>query len=65
MTMARDRSAFRQVDVTRAIKAARAAGVEVLRVEIEPLSGKIVIVSGSAPGEAPSPFDEWKARHAG
>lgn len=33
---------FKQVDVTRAVKGAVAAGVEVGRVEIEP-SGKIVV----------------------
>ena len=35
---------FRQSDVCRAVKGAKAAGVEVKRVEIDP-SGKIIIVS--------------------
>jgi hypothetical protein len=35
---------FRQSDVCRAVKGAKAAGVEVKRVEVDP-SGKIIIVS--------------------
>jgi hypothetical protein len=37
-------AAFRQADLTRAIKAAKAAGVEIGRIEIDPASGKIVII---------------------
>jgi hypothetical protein len=42
--MARARSAFRQQDVTRAVKAVAAAGVEIARIEIDK-AGKIIIVS--------------------
>jgi hypothetical protein len=42
--MARAPSTFRQHDVTRAIRAAAAAGVKVARVEID-RDGKIVIVT--------------------
>ena len=47
--MARRACTFRQQDVTRAIKATMAAGVEVQRVEID--GGKIVIVPGKPQSE--------------
>ena len=56
--MARTPSAFRQADVTRAVKAVVAAGVDIARVEIDKL-GKIVIVTGSErPGEG-AEANEW------
>jgi hypothetical protein len=45
--MARGPSTFRQRDVTAAIKAARAAGVEVARVEVS-TDGRILLVLGEA-----------------
>jgi hypothetical protein len=66
--MARAPSTFRQQDVTRAIKAVVAAGVDIARVEIDK-AGKIVIVTGR-PLEVTNPQDEldrelqdWEARH--
>jgi hypothetical protein len=66
--MARAPSTFRQQDVTRAVKAVVAAGVDIARVEID-RAGKIVIVTGR-PLEATNPQDEldrelqdWEARH--
>ncbi len=44
--VARGPSTFKQQDVTRAIRAARAAGIEVQRIEIEIDPGKIVVVAG-------------------
>lgn len=46
--MARAPSIFRQQDVTRAFRAAKAAGVRVVRVEID-RDGKIVIVTAEEP----------------
>jgi hypothetical protein len=54
--MARGSSTFRQRDVTAAIKAARAAGVEVARVEVDK-DGKIVVITGK-PDEAEPPQEQ-------
>jgi hypothetical protein len=59
--MSRGRHAFRQADITRAIKAAQAAGQEVSRFEIDH-DGRIVIIIGKQ-GEEPvkpdkNPWDE-------
>jgi hypothetical protein len=43
-------SRFRQGDVTKAVKAAKAAGVDVARIEVSS-DGKIAIITGK-PGEA-------------
>lgn len=55
--MSRARSAFRQQDVTRAVRAVMAAGEQVRRVEVDK-SGKIVVIVGQ---EAPQPgqSNEW------
>lgn len=60
---------FRQGDVTRAIRAMRNAGVDLLRVEIEK-SGRIVLITSSSAGGGLSPADdldreleEFEARH--
>jgi hypothetical protein len=69
--MARARPAFRQADVTRAVKGARAAGLNIGRVEID-RDGKIVLIVGSeAPEASPEQDDldheleEFNARHGG
>jgi ATP-dependent exoDNAse (exonuclease V) alpha subunit len=51
-TMPRAPSTFRQTDVTRAVRAVVAAGVEIMRVEIDK-AGKIVIVAATAPADSP------------
>jgi hypothetical protein len=59
--MTRQPSTFRQRDLTAAIKAARAAGVEVSRIEIDK-AGKIVIVVGkplAAEEDAAQGTNEW------
>ena len=45
--MPRRRSPFRQIDIERAIKAAKAAGATDVRVELEPC-GKLILVTGRA-----------------
>lgn len=49
--MARGACTFRQQDVTRALRAAKAAGETVQRIEIDK-SGKIVVVTGQPETEA-------------
>jgi hypothetical protein len=52
--------------VTRALRAAVAARVEVQRVEIDPATGKIVLVIGGGAdtqetSELAAPLDSWRA----
>jgi hypothetical protein len=58
---------FRQTDVTRALKAARRAGFERVRVEIDQ-DGKIAIVAGDGVDKTEiaieDPLDQWIAKHA-
>jgi hypothetical protein len=65
--MARGPSTFRQQDVTRAVKALIAAGVDIARVEIDS-AGKIVIVAGKALEGCPQndldrELQQWETRH--
>jgi hypothetical protein len=57
-------SKFRQSELTRALKAAIAAGLEVAAVEIDP-SGKIVIMTGAKElASSASALDKWMAKDA-
>ena len=60
--MAKTVATFRQADLTRAVKAARAVGLDVVATEIAP-DGTIRLVhkAGSAP-DISDPFDAWKAK---
>jgi hypothetical protein len=66
--MARAQSTLRKADIVRVLRAAKAAGVDIARVEID-AAGKIVIVTGKNTGvpenSAVSPLDTWMAKHAG
>ena len=66
--MARGPCTFRQQDVTRALRAAKAAGLAVDRVEID-RAGKIVIVAekmdAAKTGFSNNPVNEWDAAPAG
>lgn len=44
--MPRPPSAFKQADIAKAVKAVRSAGVDILRVEVDP-NGKVVIVTAT------------------
>jgi hypothetical protein len=56
--MARAPSTFRQSDITRAIRAARKAGVENVRIEITK-DGKLVIITAPEPEPAPE-VAKWR-----
>jgi hypothetical protein len=61
--MPRRPSTFKQRDVTRAVKAVTAAGVDIGRIEID-TTGKIVIVPGKPQVQNSTPLDAWMAKHA-
>ena len=54
--MARAPSTFRQLDVTRAVKAVAAAGVHIARVEIDK-TGKIIIITADMADQREA--NEW------
>ena len=64
--MARAPSTFRQADVTKAVKAVRSAGVDIVRVELTK-DGRIVIVTGEAQPAVRDDLDreleEFNTRH--
>jgi len=61
--MPRRPAAFRQADLKRALQAAKAAGLQVSRIEIEP-TGKIMIFIGTHGTVAEAPLDQWMANRA-
>jgi hypothetical protein len=63
--MTRAPATFRQSDITKAIRAARKAGVENVRVEIAK-DGRIVIVTGGAQlvqDDLDRELEQFRARH--
>ena len=55
--MANRPASFKQVDVTRAVKCAVAAGVSVGRVEVKP-DGTVIVFAGTIdPASSPNPWD--------
>jgi hypothetical protein len=57
---------FRQQDIARALRAARASGLEVASYEIDPMTGRIVIKIINAGGEDVllNDVDKWLKEHA-
>jgi hypothetical protein len=57
------RAVFREIDLCRALRGARKAGMVVGRVEID-TSGKIVMVAGTAVNKPETELDRWRAKRA-
>ena len=47
----RSHARFKQSDVTRSLRAARAAGLDVSGYEVDPVTGRIIITTGSNGGK--------------
>lgn len=63
--MARRPLPFKQADVLRAVKGARAAGMDLGRVEIDPSTGRIVLVAAGKAEAPTNDLDRWlEARNA-
>jgi hypothetical protein len=64
--MANRPTTFRQTDLKRALRAAKAAGLEVTQVELDPAAGKIIITTAQAGSSTrtSTPLDNWLATHA-
>lgn len=63
--MTRGARTFRQTDLTRALKAARAAKVEIARIEVDK-DGRAVLVIGTPEQRVTTgnELDQWMAKHA-
>lgn len=55
---------FKIADVARAIKGARKGGMEPGRAEIDPATGKIVIVAAAKVSDPENDVDKWMRNHA-
>jgi hypothetical protein len=56
---------FKQADLQRALRAMRAAGLVVARIEIDAPIGKIGIITNAETGQqTQAPLDKWMASHA-
>jgi hypothetical protein len=56
-------SLFRQRDISRAIKATKSAGEQVVRIEVD-RDGKIVIITAREVTQPANALDEWLTAHA-
>jgi hypothetical protein len=65
--MANRPTKFRQADLKRALRAAKGAGLEVKQVELDPVTGRIIIKTGAETGketQTSNPLDSWLVTHA-
>jgi hypothetical protein len=53
---------IKQADVKRALKGALDAGVEIVRVEIDPRAGSIIILTSRDISAPLTPYDAWKGK---
>jgi len=61
--MAHAPSPFRQRDLTKMVKAFRAAGLRVTGGKFDPQTGKLEVVSEPEQAQVPAPLDAWMAKH--
>lgn len=59
--MAKTNAAFKEIDVKRALRGVINSGFKVTRIELDPASGRIILLTGtSAPSATPvSALDGW------
>jgi hypothetical protein len=63
--MTRRPCTIRQADVTRALRAAAAAGLQVTGFNVDVHTGKIEVVTGKLEAQdSTTPLDQWMATHA-
>jgi hypothetical protein len=62
--MSRGHATFRQRDLCAAIKAAKAAGCDIARVEVDRNGKIVVIIAGAANAEPTNELDQWLASRA-
>ena len=59
--MPRQPATVKQSDVTRYVKGAQAAGVTVARIEVDQMTGRVVVYAeGQASADKPNPWDTLK-----
>ena len=60
----RGRCPFRKADLTRATKAVLAAGINVAKIEIDLVTGKIAVIARDSSTEQINDLDKWIAENA-
>lgn len=55
------RPVITQAAIARAVKGAQAAGLKVGRIEIDPSTGRIVVISGDDPTQPLTKLEAWRA----